>query len=365
VQDGKVGYVDAVHVAGDRGRLDAGLVVVANVKHPVALMLVGTQQLVLQCHMVGQQAIVDNATVLTKISMALQKKRRLGEFMSQSTHPPSPQNRSEGASMELKDLAYRFYESPVEKLFQDIRTLAVPRIKVPSDVESQLDKYLEEATKCCTSEWTCTQPVLFRARKSDYGQFEKFATKDMGPPPAAIVSAGRAQLAGDAMLYLADSCQTAITEVKPDVGEYVTVGNFRINPGKPVKILDLTQFKAVYSVKVSQLQNLINLSRYVFSAPVHPAQPRKYYAQAYFVQKIRDLGYDGIGYESAIHDKGRCFAFFDASLFKCTRTQLHQVKMVKILAEHVAFSRQDKRYIADQKTKRKPKKEHHLPHRQP
>nr|WP_239796847.1 hypothetical protein [Candidatus Nitrotoga arctica] len=67
LQDGKVGHVDAVHVAGDRGRLDVRGVVVADVKHPVALMLVSTQHLGLQRHMVGQQGIGDNATVLTKI----------------------------------------------------------------------------------------------------------------------------------------------------------------------------------------------------------------------------------------------------------------------------------------------------------
>lgn len=267
--------------------------------------------------------------------------------------------------MDLKDCAYRFYESPVEKLFQDIRTLAVPRIEVPLDVESQLDKYLNEATEFCTAHWTRTQPILFRARKSDYGQLEKFVPKDMGPPPAAIISAGRAQLAGGAMLYLADSCQTAITEVKPDVGEYVTVGNFKIISERLVKILDLTRFKADWKAPYPQLENLIRLSKYAFSAQVHPAHPRKYYAQAYFVQKIRDLGYDGIGYKSAVHDEGRCFAFFDASLFKCTRTQLHQVKKVEVLAEHVQFSLMEKRYIAEQKTKQKPKKAHHLPHRQP
>lgn len=55
VQDGKVGHVDAVHVAGDCGRLDVGGVVVADVNHPVALMLVGSQHLGLQSHVVGQQ----------------------------------------------------------------------------------------------------------------------------------------------------------------------------------------------------------------------------------------------------------------------------------------------------------------------
>lgn len=47
MQDGKICHVNAVHVAGDGGGggPDIGRVVVADVKHPVAFMLVCTEQL--------------------------------------------------------------------------------------------------------------------------------------------------------------------------------------------------------------------------------------------------------------------------------------------------------------------------------
>ncbi len=256
--------------------------------------------------------------------------------------------------MDLKDLAYRFWESPVQKLFSEIRSSAFPRIEVPPHIAEQLDKRLVSAARVCTSQWDSSQLVLYRARKNDYGQLEKFASADMGPPPADGASAGRAQPAGVAMLYLADTVQTAIAEVKPDVGEYLTVGTFRVKSGSTLKVLDLTQFDtALLSAPLREQSDLIGLSRHAFSAPVHPGDPRKYHAHAYFVQKVRDLGYDGIGYQSAVQEKGRCFAFFDSSHFRCTQTRLHQALSVSVRSERVNFSLLEKQHIAKQKPKRK------------
>lgn len=259
--------------------------------------------------------------------------------------------------MDLKDLAFRFYESPIERLFAEIRSSAFPRIEVPTQVAEQLDQHLDQAIKICASQWDSTHPTLYRARRHDYGQFERFPGKNMGPPAPDRASAGRAQLAGAAMLYVADTAQTAIAEVKPDVGEYITVGTFRIKPEKQLRVLDLTRFSpAVLHSSLSEQSSLIRLSRYAFSAAVHPGNPRKYHAHAYFVQKIRDQGFDGIGYQSAVNDSGRCFAFFDDSYFRCTRTQLHQVKAVSVTAERVQFSSMERKYLANQKAARISKK---------
>ena len=121
-------------------------------------------------------------------------------------------------------------------------------------------------------------------------------------------SPGRAQLAGVSMLYLADTVLTAITEVRPDVEQYVTIGSFKIKPDRRLKVLDLTRFRSVMILAPpKELEDLISLSRYAFSASIHPDSPNKYHAQVYFVQKIRDMGFDGIGYESAVHAQGSDF----------------------------------------------------------
>ncbi len=155
------------------------------------------------------------------------------------------------------------------------------------------------------------------------------------------------------MLYLADAAETAIAEVKPDAGEYVTVGTFRVRAGSKLKVLDLTRFDTSFlSAPVREQSDLIGLSRHAFSAPVHPGDPRKYHAHAYFVQKVRDLGYDGIGYQSAVQDKGRCFALFESSHFRCTQTRLHQAISVFVRSERVSFSLLEKQHISKKKPKR-------------
>lgn len=249
--------------------------------------------------------------------------------------------------LNIKDLAFRFYELPTQRLFNEIRSSAFPRIEVPESIAGKLKQHLDAAAQSCTSEWDSNQPILYRARKNNYGQLKQFARSEMGPPEAHMASAGRAQPAGVAVLYVADAAQTAIAEVRPEVGEYVTTATFRIKPEKRLKVLDLTRFShSVYSLSYRDRSSLIELSRYAFSAPIHPDNPKKYYAHAYFVQMVRDLRYDGIGYESAVHQNGRCFAFFDADNFRCTRTSLHQVKSVSIASEPVKFSSAEKTYIA-------------------
>lgn len=277
-------------------------------------------------------------------------------FMIQSFISPDslrPPLLVEESIVDIKDLAFRFYESPVAELFSEIQSSASPRIGVPENIAERLKQYLNTAVQFCTYEWDNTHPVLYRARKNEYGQLKQFTTTKMGPPEAHKATAGRAQPTGATVLYVADTAATAIAEVKPDVGEYVTTGRFRIKSKEKLKVLDLSRVSPRIILSDNELSGLISLSRYAFSAPVHPENPRKYYAHAYFVQMVRDLRYDGIGYKSAVHPDGRCFAFFNAGNFRCTQTSLHQVKSVSIASERVKYSSLEKDHIAKRYAERR------------
>src|SRR5208283_1746414 len=67
VEDGEVGLVDAVHVAGDDGRPDLRAVAVANVEEVLALMLVGADQHGLERHVAGEQTVGDNACARAEV----------------------------------------------------------------------------------------------------------------------------------------------------------------------------------------------------------------------------------------------------------------------------------------------------------
>ena len=67
VQDGEVGPVDAVPVAGDRGRRDGSGVVIANIEYVVTFVFVGAHQFGWQRDVVGQERIGDHALAASEI----------------------------------------------------------------------------------------------------------------------------------------------------------------------------------------------------------------------------------------------------------------------------------------------------------
>ena len=67
VQDGEVGLVDAVHVAGDRGRHDVRRVAIPDIEHVMRLVLVRADEPALQRHVVAQQRVGDDALAAAEV----------------------------------------------------------------------------------------------------------------------------------------------------------------------------------------------------------------------------------------------------------------------------------------------------------
>jgi hypothetical protein len=92
--------------------------------------------------------------------------------------------------LELENLRFRFWETPIEKLFSEIKDSAFPRVEVPYETARKLDHLLERAATFCTWVWDSSEPPLYRARKNEYGQWKPFAKADMGPPPFDMTLVG-------------------------------------------------------------------------------------------------------------------------------------------------------------------------------
>ncbi len=61
VQDGEVGLVDAMHVAGDRGWYDIRRVAIPDVEYVMGLVVVRADQVAVERHVVAQQRVGDHA----------------------------------------------------------------------------------------------------------------------------------------------------------------------------------------------------------------------------------------------------------------------------------------------------------------
>jgi hypothetical protein len=143
--------------------------------------------------------------------------------------------------------------------------------------------------------------VLYRAR---IGQWQK--TSDLAAPPPEKAWAGRGNIMGQPVLYLADSPETALAEVRPSVGDLVTVAKCIL--ARPARLCTLISEPAGFSVfrDPARLYRVHVDGRRrealgrLFSKPITPSDTSKEYILSQFMAGIiRDLRFDGLLFRSA------------------------------------------------------------------
>jgi hypothetical protein len=193
---------------------------------------------------------------------------------------------------------------------------------------------------------------LVRARKGHAGikntLFEAHPIKEMLAPPPEKASEGRINPKGIPCFYAADSIETAVSEMRPWIGELISVAFFR--PFSTISAIDLT----------NDIENPISLKRcmgkqppispaeietqlwselnHAFSKPVSNTTEAAEYAPTQIISEwFKFWGYDGVVYKSSIHTDGKNYAFFNTNLFTESNvagmSQVHEVKTIKINSE--------------------------------
>lgn len=94
--------------------------------------------------------------------------------------------------------------------------------------------------------------VMFRARIHDERKRkEKYSISEIGPPPEGKAKAGRANLKGQPVLYMATNPSTALAEVRAWKGAAVALARFEL--AKDLLLVDLAQVRRVQSPFFSDL----------------------------------------------------------------------------------------------------------------
>jgi hypothetical protein len=78
--------------------------------------------------------------------------------------------------------------------------------------------------------------IFYRARISDSDR--GYSKEKMGAPPIGLASAGRANPEGISYLYLGDSVETTLYEIRAGLYDYVSVGKFVLQ--EDINVVDLT-----------------------------------------------------------------------------------------------------------------------------
>lgn len=174
---------------------------------------------------------------------------------------------------------------------------------------------------------------FFRARIAN--SKEGFARKEMFAPPADRRRAGRINPEGICVLYLASDHQTALTEARASVYDFVSVGEFRSK--KDLRIVDLSAIPKMSPFLYHGDIEQFFVNRKVFQEmALEIAKPLRrsdsileYLPTQYISEFVKSQGYDGVAYESTLHNGGYNIAVYDELAFNCLKVNTVEVKQVE------------------------------------
>ena len=161
---------------------------------------------------------------------------------------------------------------------------------------------------------------------------------------------GRANPKGIPCLYLATKKETAVSEVRPWIGSYVSLGQFETvrrltlidcshNHGDPLFHFFLGREKPLTTEEIEKTvwSNIDS----AFAAPIARNDDIAAYAGTQIIAElIKSMGYDGVAYRSDFGKDGHNIALFDIDAARLINCQLYSVDTVSI-----GFSIHDNMYF--------------------
>lgn len=168
---------------------------------------------------------------------------------------------------------------------------------------------------------------------------EAFSKKDLSAPPIFKSSAGRANRQGVSYLYLASTKETAIGEIRPHPGHYVSVGKFKNN--ETINVVDLRFINLMNYYRYPEELELFKFLRDIseeLSIPILPEEKENYLVTQFISDIIRQIGFDGILFNSSLSDGYNLVAFNnDKFSFISSSQSLIKIKKVEFKYKPIIY----------------------------
>lgn len=176
--------------------------------------------------------------------------------------------------------------------------------------------------------------IFYRGRVSPK---EGYPREKMGAPPHELATAGRANASGIRCLYLANSMETTIHEVRAGAFDYICVGKFELQ--QDIIVVDLKSIDKIspFIEGLDCKQHAINKEHLKkINAEMGKVLRRSDSALDYvptqyisdFIKSIEHDGeheYMGIEYNSTMSNSGFNLAIFDPDLFTCIDVEVYKI----------------------------------------
>lgn len=177
--------------------------------------------------------------------------------------------------------------------------------------------------------------VFYRARisKDHQGYMPEF----MGSPPGNLASSGRANPEGISYLYVADSIDTALHEVRANLLDYVSVGEFILKENLSVINLSNRTYDIFRLAESETLEKVLLHKEFIDTLEYQLAIPRRssdskldYLPTQYISELIKSMGYDGIEYASSLSNMGVNLAVFHSEKLRCVSSTLLDITRIEL-----------------------------------
>lgn len=176
---------------------------------------------------------------------------------------------------------------------------------------------------------------VFRARISKNGNI--IDLDRMGKPPAGQLTQGRANPVGISYLYVASDDNTAVSEIRPDKGDRVTISKIKLP--RNLNFFDIRSPKNTISpfdfsdnVLEALYKDIDLLERFgeELSKPVLPREAGiEYISSQYLSELIKHWGFDGILYKSSV-GSGFNIVIFNEIKLEFLENKLYSIDNLKI-----------------------------------
>ena len=137
---------------------------------------------------------------------------------------------------------------------------------------------------------------------------------EIAAPSPLKAGVGRLNRGGVSMLYLASDTYTAIAEIRPHPGHYVSVGGFKSNAR--IRLADFNPDIALFSTSDERLDLYTTIQAFdrLMSLPVTPEEKTPYLLTQLLAEILLKRGFDGVQFRSSV-STGRNICIFRPDKF--------------------------------------------------
>jgi hypothetical protein len=180
---------------------------------------------------------------------------------------------------------------------------------------------------------------FYRARLSGV---KGFPTEQMGNPIAEYATGGRANPPGISYLYVADSIDTTLYEIRSSLYDYASIGEFELLEDLRVVNLRGNIYDPIYLAEQGELEDFLIHLPFTSKLEKELAKPRRrsdneldYLPTQYLSEYIKAIGFDGVVYSSSLHSKGYNLAVFKSEKFKCISSKVYEIQNIEMKYEEI------------------------------